>query len=116
MAKGRKTGGRNFKKGQGGRKKGAKDRVPRGLKAKINGSIRAMYDALLKEEPALFERAIRRDLGSSRGSVAFQHVQLAGYYLDGKPVETVRMIDITKLSDDTLRRILEETGAHPAGS
>ena len=103
MARGKKTGGRDFKKGQGGRKKGAKDKVPRGLKAKIAGSIRSMYEALLKGEPELFENRIRRDLKKGSGAVGFHHVQLAAYYLDGKPAETIKVRpDLGKYSDEEL--------------
>lgn len=102
MAKGRKTGGRNFKKGQGGRKKGSKDKVPRSFKA----SIKAMYERLALEEPQLFEGAIKRDLKSRRGSVAFQHTQLAAYYLDGKPAETIKVRpDLSKYSDEELAQL-----------
>lgn len=103
MAKGKKTGGRDFKKGNGGRKKGAKDKVPRGLKAKIVGSIREMYEALLTGEPELFEKRIRRDLQRGGGSVGFQHVQLAAHYLDGKPVETVNVRpDLSQLTTEEI--------------
>lgn len=99
MAKGKKTGGRNFKKGQGGRKKGAKDKVPRSFKA----SIKNIYERLATEEPELFEGAIRRDLKSKRGSVAFQHTQLAAHYLDGKPAETIKVRpDLSKYSEAEL--------------
>lgn len=106
MAKGKKTGGRNFKKGQGGRKKGAKDKVPRGLKAKIAGSIRSMYEALLNGEPQLFENRIRRDLKKGSGTVGFQHVQLAAYYLDGKPAETIKIKpDLSKYTTDEVKQM-----------
>lgn len=103
MAKGKKTGGRNFKKGNGGRKKGAKDKVPRGLKAKVEGSIKSMYEALLLGDPQLFVDRIRRDLKKGSGTVGFQHVQLAAYYLDGKPAETIKVRpDLSRLSDAEL--------------
>ena len=67
MALGRKTGGRNFKKGQGGRKKGAKDKVPRSLKVRLEGSIKAIYEALVREEPQMFIDAIRRLVHGAHG-------------------------------------------------
>jgi hypothetical protein len=99
MARGKKTGGRNFKKGNRGRPKGAKDKVPRTFKA----SIKNIYERLAIDEPALYENAIRRDLKSKRGSVAFQHTQLAAYYLDGKPAETVKVQpDLSNLTVEEL--------------
>lgn len=73
--------------GSPGRKKGSRDRVPRSFKA----SIKTMYERLAKTEPELFEGAIRRDLQNRRGIAAFHHVQLAAYYLDGKPKEHVEL-------------------------
>src|SRR5262245_15785671 len=102
MARGKKTGGRDFKKGQGGRKKGAKDKVPRGLKAKLAGSIKSMYEAVVVGEPELVLSAIRRGFRGG-GTVGFHHVQLAAHYLDGKPADTVNMnLDLSKLSTEEL--------------
>ncbi len=40
--RGRKTGGRDFKKGEGGRPKGAKNKVPGSVKAEINDVLKKM--------------------------------------------------------------------------
>lgn len=104
MARGKKTGGRNFKKGAPGRPKGSKDKVPRTFKA----SIRAVYQELATEKPELFRTAIERGLRASAPK-SFQYVQLGAHYLDGKPIETVKLLDQSKLSEDTIRRILQET-------
>lgn len=104
MARGKKTGGRNFTKGdkRAGRRKGSKDKVPRTWKA----SIRAIYERLCTERGDLFERAIVRDLQSKRGSVAFQHTQLAAWYLDGKPHETVNVRpDLSNYSEAELAEL-----------
>lgn len=103
MARGKKTGGRNFKKGQGGRKKGAKDKVPRTFK----GSIRALYVELANERPELFRAALERGLKSASPK-SFPYLQMGAHYLDGKPVETVQLLDPSTLSTDTLRRIRED--------
>lgn len=68
-----------------GRPKGRRNTVPGSFKA----SIRGLYEKLAKEEPALFEAAIRRDLSNRRGTAAFHHVQLAAFYLDGKPKDRI---------------------------
>ena len=70
-----------------GRPKGSKDRIPKSFKA----SIAKAYAELAAEEPTLYKDRIRRDVKSGRGSVGFHHIQLAAYYLDGKPVETVKV-------------------------
>lgn len=86
-----RSSGRPFKKGQSGnprgRPRGAKDAVPRTFKA----SIKAMYEKLATKRPELFEDAITHDLRTRRGMAAFHHVQLAAYYLDGKPKEQVEV-------------------------
>jgi len=65
-----------------GRPKGAKNRTP--------GSIRAALAQLATEEPKLIEAAIRRGLQAKDGR-AFPFVQLAAYYLDGKPVQRLQV-------------------------
>lgn len=122
MANGRKTGGRNFKKGQGGRKKGAQDRVPRGLKAKITDSIRKLYVALLANQPDLFERCVIKDLQHA-GAAGFHHVQLAAFYIDGKPTEHVQhsgpdggpiAIDLVQAARSSLAKKLERVSSRVA--
>jgi hypothetical protein len=103
MARGKKTGGRNFTKGQPGRQKGAKDRVPRSFKE----SIRALYQELAIEQPELFRAALVRGL-KAPPSKSFQYLQLGAYYLDGKPKETIEVIDPSKLSTETIKQILKE--------
>lgn len=102
MATGRKTGGRNFKKGQGGRKKGAKDKVPRGRA--IKASIKAVLHDVVAQEPKLIRQTIVRGF-KAPPQHAFHYVQLAAHFLDGKPTETVRMLDVTQLSQATLDAI-----------
>jgi len=98
MAKGKKTGGRNFKKGEGGRKKGAKDKLPRSFKR----SIKVLYEQLADQRPELFAKALVRGL-ESRPPFSFSYLQMGAHYLDGKPADTVRLQpDLSKLSDEEL--------------
>ncbi len=78
--------GRPYKKGQGGRPKGAKNRVPPTFRA----SIKAMYEKLVSQHPADWEAAIMKAVRKG-GSPAFQHIQLALFVLDGKPTERIEM-------------------------
>ncbi len=84
-----KPRGKPFSKGHqklGGRKKGTPDKVPATFKA----SIKAMYEKLVSQHPADWERAIMQAVRKG-GSPAFQHVQLALHVLDGKPRETIQV-------------------------
>ncbi|MBI3988856.1 MAG: hypothetical protein HY347_04485 [candidate division NC10 bacterium] len=69
-----------------GRPKGAKDHVPRSVKA----SIKAVFEELGQTDYETWKEAIRRTLAKG-GRDAFPYFQLAAYYLDGKPVETVKV-------------------------
>lgn len=98
MARGKKTGGRNFARGNKGKPKGAKDIVPRGFKR----SIKALYERLADEQPALFEQALVKGL-KARAPFSFQYLQMGAHYLDGKPAETVKFQpDLSKLTDEQL--------------
>lgn len=94
MARGKKTGGRDFKKGQGGRKRGAKDKFPRSFKA----SIAAVINEVAVEDPALIKSCIVRGLKAAAPK-SFAYLQLAAAYVDGKPAETVNMnLDLSRLT------------------
>jgi hypothetical protein len=103
MARGKKTGGRNFAKGQGGRTKGAKDKSPRGFK----GSIRALYQEFMSGGPDLLRIVLERGLKAAPQK-SFRYFQLAAYYLDGKPKDAIEVIDPSRLSTETLKQILRE--------
>ena len=62
-----------------GRPKGRKNKLPA-------DSIRAMCKWLAEERPEVYRDAILRGL-RAREAKSFPFVQLAAYYLDGKPVE-----------------------------
>jgi len=82
MALGKKSGGRNFRPGQGGRKKGSRDKIPRTFKA----SVKAIYEEIASNDPGIIRRAIVRGL-SAPPPKSFPYVQLGAHYLDGKPTE-----------------------------
>lgn len=82
MARGKKTGGRDWKKGEGGRPKGAKDKTPRTVKA----SLIAIYEKLEAEKPELFERAILDGL-AAKAPVSLPYLRMWAEYREGKPVE-----------------------------
>lgn len=99
MAKGKKTGGRNFKKGQGGRKKGAKDKVPRSFKRNVEEFFREVHTA----HPELLFGAVTRGLKASP-SVAIRFVELWLNFVHGKPPQTINIgPDLSGLSDEELR-------------
>ena len=72
--------------GSPGRKKGARDRVPRSFKA----SIRDVFEAIATEDPEMIKTAIERGL-RGRPRESFPYVQLAAHYIDGKPEDVVRL-------------------------
>jgi hypothetical protein len=103
MARGRKTGGRNFPMGNPGKPKGAKDTVPRAFK----GSIRVLYQEFISGRPELFRIALERGLKAAPPK-SFPYFQLGAYYLDGKPRDSIEVIDVSKLSTETIKQILKE--------
>ena len=84
MARGTKTGGRDFKKGSPGRPKGAKDVVLRSTKA----SVVSMIAEYVLNHPDEVKAAIKRGLN---GSSSVRFLELAADRLDGKPVQAVHI-------------------------
>jgi hypothetical protein len=80
MAIGKKTGGRDFLPGEGGRKKGSRDKVPRSFKA----SVRAIFEDIASMKPKVIRNAIVEGLKAPPPK-SFPYLQLAATYLDGKP-------------------------------
>lgn len=80
MAKGRKSGGRPFLKGNPGRPKGIKEAVSR-------KGVREMYTRVLEGHGAEIEAAILKRW--KRGDA--RHTELAAAYLDGKPVQRIAL-------------------------
>ena len=80
MARGKKTGGRSFPKGNPGRPKGAKDKISR-------TGIREMFENIVARRGNLVETGIERRL--TKGEVRL--VELAAAYLDGRPVQRVAL-------------------------
>lgn len=100
MARGKKTGGRNFAPGNAGRPKGSKDEVPRSVKA----SIRAVLEDVISSEPGLIRDAIMRGLRAAPPR-SFQYVQLAAHYVDGKPEDRLEIRNLANLSDPELEQL-----------
>jgi hypothetical protein len=118
MARGKKTGGRNFKKGQGGRKKGAKNKVPGSFKS----SVKALYEEIAAKAPELLHNAIVKGLKAAPPK-SYQYLQLGAYYIDGKPAETVNIRpDLSGLTDDEIQQLellrlkIDRKGVPPEGA
>jgi len=64
---------------------------PRGRRNKLpSGTIKGIFNWLAQEEPELYRNAIERGLRAAEAK-SFPFVQLAGAYIDGKPVERVQV-------------------------
>lgn len=103
MARGKKTGGRNFTKGdpRAGRPKGSRDKIPRSFKT----SVRALFEEVANQKPDLLKSTIERGLKAAAPK-SFQYLQLAAYYIDGKPAETIKVQpDLSKLTDEELESL-----------
>ena len=86
MVRGMKTGRRDFQPGNPGRPKGSKNKVPGSLKA----TVVVILAELAAEDREQWKQTIR-DAIREGGRVAFPYIQLAAYYLDGKPVDRVNI-------------------------
>ncbi len=82
MALGKKTGGNDFKPGEGGRKPGSKNKIPR----TFNASVRAICEEVASDSPEIIKNALIKGLKADPPK-SFQYLQLAAHYLDGKPTE-----------------------------
>jgi hypothetical protein len=72
--------------GSPGRPPGRKNKVPHSFKV----SIKQVFEKVATDDPELMEKAVLRGLkGKPRESFPF--LQLAAYYIDGKPAETVKL-------------------------
>lgn len=100
MARGFKTGGRDFQLGAPGpgRPKGSRDKVPRTFKA----SVRAIFAEVAAEQPGLLRDAILRGIQADPPK-SYPYLQLAAHYLDGKPAERPHLTGLAKLSDEELQ-------------
>ncbi len=76
----------NLKRGGPGRPPGTKNKIP----ATIKAAFQTVYHQLLKEEPEVFEAALRRGITSKKPTEAFAYLAIASHYVYGKPVETVK--------------------------
>lgn len=92
MAKGKKTGGRPFAKGNPGRPKGSKNKIPGSVKASVKG----IFEKLAVEDREAWERALKRTMRKG-GAVAFPYFNLAAAYIDGKPVTRVQVEEVQQI-------------------
>jgi hypothetical protein len=69
-----------------GRPKGSHDKIPRSVKA----SIRAVFEEVATEDPELIRRAVRAGLEAPPPK-SFPYLQLAAFYVDGRPVEDIKL-------------------------
>ena len=74
-----------WRKGQGGKPKGAKDKLPRSFKA----SVAAIFAEVASADPGLIRSAIEKGLKSSPPR-SYQYLALAGAYIDGKPKDVIQ--------------------------
>ncbi len=74
--RGRKTGGRDFKKGEGGRPKGAKNKVPWSVKAEVKEVLRKM--GIDQERAKEIFRRVCRSKGAQNGC---PHLAIAAFFL-----------------------------------
>lgn len=83
MAIGQKTGGRDFKKGEGGRPKGAKDRLPRSAKQAVAGLLEK-----LGSDVELIESVLKKGL-AARAPSSFPYLRLLVEQNVGAPDQNV---------------------------
>jgi hypothetical protein len=70
---------------------------PRGRRNKLpSGTIKGIFNWLAQEEPELYRNAIERGLRAPEAK-SFPCVQLAGAYLDGKPMERIAITGASQL-------------------
>jgi hypothetical protein len=92
-----------LKRGGPGRKKGAKDSVPRTFKA----SIKAVFEELLTSDPAIIREAVRRGLTCRKPKDAFPYVRIYAE-LSGELKQQVELsgtLDVTSARDALAGRI-----------
>jgi len=68
----------------------------RGSRSFVSSSVRGAFLHLADVAPELFEQAILKGL-KAKPPRSFPYVQLAAYYLDGKPVERVMLQGTTRM-------------------
>ena len=92
MAKGRKTGGRDFQPGNPGRPRGSKNKLPGSVKKSLIEHLRGLENERGEELTALFDRIL-----SKGGREAIALLELALAYLHGRPVQRVHIQEPQKI-------------------
>lgn len=77
-----------FKKGNPGKKKGQRDRVPGERAAKA--SVRTLIEEVVRDNPKTIRNALLRGLRSGPRH-ADRYLKLSAEYMDGKPVDTINV-------------------------
>ena len=86
---------RPFAKGNPGRPKGSKDKVPRGLKA----SVRAVCEKIASSNVSDIERAILNGIRNGGARNSIMYLRMVAEYVDGKPRETIDVNADVKLQE-----------------
>ena len=93
-----------FKKGNPGKKKGQKDRVP-GERA-VKASVRTLIEEVVRDNPKTIRNALLRGLRSGPRH-ADRYLKLSAEYMDGKPVDTINVNSQYKQDElETAKRTL----------
>lgn len=74
-------------KGNPGKPKGAKDHIPRGVKA----SLKQLLEEIAENEQATLRNAVMRGLQRGGPKHADRYLRLVAEYVDGKPADTLNL-------------------------
>jgi hypothetical protein len=77
-----------FKKGNPGKAKGQRDRVPG--ERRVKASVRDLIEEVVRDNPKTIRDALKRGLRSGPRH-ADRYLKLAAEYMDGKPVDTINV-------------------------
>lgn len=99
-------GNGKFRKGNPGKKKGTKARVPG--ERKIKASVRDLIEEVVRDNPRTIRDALKRGLRSGPRH-ADRYLKLAAEYMDGKPIDTINLNSQYKQDElESARRSLSQ--------